>query len=269
MHAFVKFFLAAFFLLALGACGAGGAPSRTSGDGGSVSPAPSPAPVVLDQLTVLVVGQSISSNCNEHKFGPVSGVFQIGRDGTVKAAEDPFEWADCSNGSMWMPLGKLLIDGGVTKKAVFMPIGVGGTKVSDWQAGGAAYAKLNTAIAQIKEKKIRFDFIFWHQGSSDIGTAPNEYLNRLTAVADYINANVEAKRWLVALHSRCSGQYDAAIENAQRQFINVEGKNRYLGPNTNSLDNSYRIDGCHLTQQGQEKMASMWYSSIRTALGYK
>jgi hypothetical protein len=220
----------------------------------------------MDQLTILVVGQSISSNCNEHKFGPVDNVFQIGRDGLIKAAQDPFEWADCSNGSMWMPLGKQLIDGGIAKKVVFMPIGVGGTKVSDWQDGGLAYTKLNTVFAQIKDKGLRFDVALWHQGSSDIGTDPTDYYNRLANVVANIDAHAPIGKWIVALHSRCNGNYDQKIEEAQRHFATQTGNGHYLGPNNNLLGDEYRIDGCHLLQKGQETMASMWYESIKSAI---
>jgi lysophospholipase L1-like esterase len=116
---------------------------------------------------------------------------------------------------------------------------------------------------------LHFDFAFWHQGSSDIGTDANDYFNRLTIVVEYIDKNVDIGRWVIALHSRCSGLYDASIENAQRQFASVAGANRFIGPNNNILDNTYRIDGCHLTQGGQEMMAGMWYDSMKNALGYK
>lgn len=260
--------ISAFVLTLLCACGGGGSPGGPM----PVSDLPSlpPAPVVLDQLRIFVVGQSISSNCNERKFGPVDNVFQVGRDGEIKPAMDPFEWADCSNGSMWMPLGKLLIEGGVAKKVIFMPIGVGGTKVRDWQDGGAAFPKLNTAIAQIKQKGLSFDLALWHQGSSDIGTDKDEYSSRLTAVVGYIDSNIKIARWVIALHSRCSGSYDKNIEDAQFAFATAPGFNRYLGPNNNLLGNEYRLsDGCHLNELGQQAMASMWFDSIKNALAGK
>ena len=44
-------------------------------------------------LKILVIGQSISSNCNEFKFSAVTGVNQVSLDGVEKSAADPFEWA--------------------------------------------------------------------------------------------------------------------------------------------------------------------------------
>jgi hypothetical protein len=264
----------------LAACGGGGVSEPVVSQPVDAAPKPAtvstpisvPTPaalVALDQLTILVVGQSISSNCNEHKFGPVDNVFQIGRDGSIKVAQDPFEWADCSNGSMWMPLGKRLIDGGLAKKVVFMPIGVGGSKVSDWQEGGTAYAKLNSVFGLIKDKGLHFDLALWHQGSSDIGTDPINYYDRLTDVVNNIDAHAAIGKWIVALHSRCNGSYDQKIEDTQKSFATLASTNHYLGPNNNLLGNEYRIDGCHLNQAGQEIMASMWYDSIKNALSRK
>ncbi|WP_289912948.1 sialate O-acetylesterase [Janthinobacterium sp. SUN100] len=223
-------------------------------------------PGSLPELRILVIGQSISSNCNEHVYPAVDNVFQVGKDGAIKIASDPFEWADCNKGSMWMPLGKKLIVGGVARKVIFMPIGVGGTKVTDWQAGGVAFGKFNSAIGLIQAQGIKFDFAFWHQGSSDFGTDKDLYIQRLSEVIDYVNTKVKVNRWIIAVHSRCGTAYDRNIESAQLAFGNVPKLKRYPGPNTNLLSDEYRFDACHLNEKGQEKMASMWLDSIKAAL---
>jgi hypothetical protein len=271
MQTIKKIILGSFLLPILSACGGGGGGAKPY-----VSDSPSPvtvippvvqAPVVLEQLRIFVIGQSISSNCNEHKFGPVENVFQIGRDGEVKPAMDPFEWADCPNGSMWMPLGKLLIERGVAKKVVFMPIGVGGTRVRDWQEGGIAFPKLTSALSLIKQKNLSFDVALWHQGSSDVGTDKAEYTTRISAVVGYVNSNMSIGRWVIALHSRCGPAYDPNIEDAQRNFANAAVERRYLGPNNNLLGAEYRAsDVCHLNQRGQQEMALLWFDSIKGAL---
>ncbi|PKB22443.1 sialate O-acetylesterase [Janthinobacterium sp. 64] len=239
--------------------------------GGGTSNAPSaPLPHVdiypLLELRILVIGQSISSNCNGHIYGPVENVFQIAKDGSVKPASDPFEWADCGNGSMWMPLGKKLIESGVARKVIFMPIGMGGTKVEDWQRGGAAFGKLNNAIALIQKQGVSFDLALWHQGSSNAGTDKMVYTDRLTTMLDYVNSKISINRWIIAVHSRCGTTYDRNIELAQIMMGNMPELKRYIGPNNNLLGNEYRFDDCHLNYLGQEKMASMWFDSIKAAL---
>lgn len=259
---FMKIFIVFLSALILTACGGGGG----IGNPTSIIPVEPMENSPLEEIKILIIGQSISSNCNEYVYGPVDNVFQIGKDGMLKAARDPFEWADCSKGAMWMPLGKKMIEAGIAKKVIFMPIGVAGTRVEDWQEGGAAFGKLTNALSLIKVQGLSFDFAFWHQGSSNVGTDKVVYVERLRSVLEYVNSKVKIKRWLIAVHSRCAGAYDSGIESAQIVFGNAPQLNRYLGPNNNLLGNEYRYDSCHLNQKGQEKMASMWLDSISSVL---
>jgi hypothetical protein len=217
-------------------------------------------------MRILVLGQSIASNCNEHLYGEVDNVFQVSRDGKILPAKDPFEWAHCGQGSIWIPLGRKLIENGIAEKVIFMPIGVGGTRVRDWQEGGSAYPKLNDAVALIKKESLNFDFAFWHQGSNDMGTDSEDYRKRLTAVLADVDGKITIRRWLIALHSRCWGTYDPNIEAAQRIVAADRANNRFLGPNNNILEEDYRFDHCHLNRKGQEEMASMWMEGIRNAV---
>lgn len=255
----------------ISACGGGAGSANPPSSGTPPVQVPPPAPVtpppqpVARELRILVIGQSISSNCNQHVYGPIDNIFQIGKDGNVKPARDPFEWADCDKGSMWMPLGKRIIDSGMAQKVVFMPIGVGATSVRDWQADGRAFGKLNAALDLAAKEGIRFDAVLWHQGSADYGMARSEYTDRLLSVISYVNGKVQAGRWLVGVHSRCSGRYDANIEAAQRFVGEAPAEKRYLGANTNVLGNEFRFDECHLNQMGQEQMAGMWLEALRNA----
>lgn len=220
-------------------------------------------------LSVLVIGQSISSNCNEYSFSAEANVLQYNLDGKIIQAQDPFVWADCRGGSIWIPLGKLLIADKMADRVIFMPIGVGGTKVSDWLEGGRAYPKLEKALSIIRENKLKFDFVLWYQGSSDIGSNPNDYKQNFYKLYRTVRSSVQsATPWLVAMHSRCFGGYDKGIENAQAEI----GKGLpffFQGPNGNSLGDEYRFDQCHLTRDGQVKMAELWLSSIKTAITKK
>lgn len=218
------------------------------------------------ETRILVIGQSVASNCNEHIYGPVSNVLQVALNGDVVPAKDPFEWADCKGGSMWMPLGRKLIEGGVSDKVVFMPIGVGATSVRAWQPGGNAYPKLIDAISLIRQEGIVFDYAFWQQGTSDFGMSRAEYGERLSAVIADVSGKIPVKRWLIALHSRCFNVYDQDLEAAQRAVANSLPGRTYLGANGNSLGNEFRFDMCHLNQQGQEEMASLWLQAIKDSM---
>lgn len=260
-----------FFTCVLAACGGGANDTPTVNPTPTpvLVPAPIPAlPVALPlaEMRILVIGQSIASNCNDYAYGLVDGVFQIDKSGNTKPASDPFEWADCIKGSVWMPLGKRLIDAGIAEKVTFMPIGVGGSKVEDWQVGGSAFSKLNTALVLAQKKGITFDLALWHQGSANAGDSQAIYRDKLNSVLNYVSAHAVVNRWLIAIHSRCSGVYDRNVEAAQIEIGSMSALERYPGANNNALGDEFRVDRCHLNRAGQEKLSSLWLESIEAAL---
>jgi Carbohydrate esterase, sialic acid-specific acetylesterase len=216
-------------------------------------------------LWVFVVGQSISANCNQQMFGPEPGVFQVDVVGAVIPAKDPLIWADCQGGSVWMPLGAKLIQAGRAEKVVFMPIGVANTKLTDWQLGGKAYEKLQRSLALIRQKGFRFDFGFWHQGSSDGGMPAADYEQQLIAILDGMERELGKgviNKWLIAQHARCYKWFDRNISTAQRAVASQRQSRRFLGPDVNALDDSFRFDSCHLNNAGQIKLAEGWFNAI-------
>jgi hypothetical protein len=216
-------------------------------------------------LSILVIGQSISSNCNAYSFDREPGVYQYDLEGNITEAKDPFLWADCNGGSMWMPLGKKMVSAKMADRVIFMPIGVGGTKITDWLEGGRAHPKLLHAMSVIQSRKIKFDFILWHQGSSDIGTTPMKYKSDFRKLYKIVREKISnATPWIIAIHSRCGEGYDKKIEIAQQELANGLPI-FYSGPNNNSLDNDYRFDRCHLNKDGQIRMAQLWFNSIQSA----
>lgn len=216
-------------------------------------------------LWVFVVGQSISANCNQHLFGPEPGVFQVDALGAVTPAKDPLIWADCQGGSVWIPLGARLIRAGRAKKVVFMPIGVAGTKLADWQPAGKAYEKLQHSLALIRQKGFRFDYGLWHQGSSDGGMPAADYEQQLTAILDGIDQGLGKGvigKWVIAQHAKCYKWFDRNISTAQRAVASQRQLRRFPGPDVNALEDRLRFDGCHLNKAGQIQLAEDWFNAM-------
>lgn len=219
-------------------------------------------------ISILVIGQSISSNCNQYKYPAIQGIYQYDFEGNRVKAYDPFIWADCSSGSMWMPLGRIILNNKLADEVTFMPIGVGATTVNDWLPNGRAYPKLQKAMSVIKSKQIKFDYIFWHQGSSDIGTPSSIYQKCFNSFASQVIklGDLRSSKWIIARHSKCFGQVDEKLWKAQTDIARMDDHIRFfIGPDTNSLGDEYRFDTCHLNQQGQEKMATLWLESLKNA----
>jgi hypothetical protein len=222
-------------------------------------------PVQARDIYILVVGESMSSNCNSHRFDKVPGVYQIGLSGQEEPAFDPFEWADCDQGSMWMPLGSEIIRSKLADKVVFMPIGMSSTKVADWLQGGIAYDKLQSALKIAKKRGIKFDYAFWLQGYSNIGSNKNKYAADLSTILKSVSRNIRVGKWIIARQSGCFSSADRDISNVQRLFGHNYVFNRYEGPDSNAIENKYRFSGCDLNKEGQEEMAKLWLSSIMKA----
>ena len=149
-----------------------------------------------------------------------------------------------------------------------MPVGVENSRVADWtQNQSHTSKKLNEVLEVITRKKIKFDFVFFHQGSSDAGLSKYLYKTQLEALINRVrSANVFAP-WMIARHSRCGATCDKEIEEAQTEFVNGRYlKGYFSGPNTNQLDNKFRFDDCHLNRVGQEAMAALWLESYKDML---
>ena len=220
-------------------------------------------------LHILVIGQSISSNCNQYKFPASAHIDQITLTGTEVPAKDPMIWADCTGGSMWIPLGHALLTRHIADHVVFMPIGVAGTAIREWLPGGRAFPKLQTAMQLIHDHRIHFDFILWHQGSSDYGTSPLKYRESFLSLVRFVRkqGNLRASKWIIARHSGCVGRFDHAIWEAQNQLaVSDNNLNFFTGPDNNLLGAAWRFDGCHLNKAGQERMGILWADSIQQAL---
>lgn len=217
-------------------------------------------------MTFLIIGQSISSNCNQKKFGPENGVNQYDFNGNITKAQDPLIWADCTEGSLWIPMGKELIERKITNQVNLLPIGVSGTKVQDWLPSGKAFPKLERSLDLIVKNKIHIDYILFYQGSSDIGTKPSLYKYNFLQLHHIVKDKLGPIDWIIAAHSKCSGKIDKDIEYIQKSLSYGPF---YTGPDSNILGDDYRFDGCHLNERGQIKMANLWVNAIQNAINKK
>jgi hypothetical protein len=214
---------------------------------------------------ILVVGEGTAANCNEYAFGPRPGVAQIGKDGIIKSAQDPFEWSDCSGGSSWVLLGDKLIASGIASRVVFMPIAVARAKARDWLPGGAAFGKLTSALDVAKRNKVTFDYALWQQGYSDVGLSSNEYYYSIRDALAYISVRVKIGKWIIARGTGCPGVAAKEIVHGQLMIAGRPLYSRFVGPDATRLLPSDGWEECGLNRAGQGKMASLWFDSMRAA----
>ena len=100
---------------------------------------------------------------------------------------------------------------------------------------------------------------------TDIFTQINQELPTSTKIVIKLG-DLRSSKWIIARHSKCFGQVDEKLWKAQTDIARMDDHIRFfIGPDTNSLGDEYRFDTCHLNQQGQEKMATLWLESLKNA----
>jgi len=214
-------------------------------------------------LYILAVGDSSLGNCNAQSYGNVEGVYQIGIDGNVKPARDPFDWSACAGGSIWMPMGRIIIEQGIAQKVIIMPVVVPRAGVRDWLPGGSQSALLTRAIETISKKNIAFDFVFWQQGLSDVKSFDSSYKNNLWRLTKEIGLKVKADRWLIAQGSSCRSPLRQDLRAILSELANAHIMSRYNGPDLDELPPISVDQACNLTGIGQRNAAALWIEAIK------
>ena len=128
-------------------------------------------------VVIFSFGQSISANFNEFKYSSNEHIFTL-ENGQCVTAKDPLPIADGHSGSMWMPLGRKIIEDGLAKNVLLISIGVGGSSIDRWQSEDDLLKHLKYYLNYINRLDIPVSLFLWHQGSSNIGTSSENYMNK-------------------------------------------------------------------------------------------
>ncbi|MGX4640634.1 hypothetical protein [Massilia sp. SYSU DXS3249] len=215
-------------------------------------------------IYILVLGDGTAANCHAHPFGQVPGVYQFGPDGREQAAADPLLLADCKGGSIWLPLGEEMIRTGFARKVVFVPIGVSNVNVHDWLQGGRAADRLSLAIKAATAMGVDFDYLLW-QGGSDKNLSGEQYIGAVRSFIRMVSLNIKIKKWVIGRGARCDKTIGGPDVDTQLRRAANPIFNRFQGPHTSTLGSEYRTGACTFTEQGQRKMAALWFESIKKA----
>jgi hypothetical protein len=213
-------------------------------------------------LRILILGEAMAGNCHEVAYPAVPGVYRTGPGGHEIAAQDPLAGGDCAGGSMWMPLGKLIVGSGLADRVVFVPVAVPEASVNDWRPGGRAAQALRATLTQTKRQGAVFDWAFWVQGPSDARLNYLRYASGMRAMFLNVGAQASIKRWLIARHTTCGGQPDERIGKVQTVQGSIYLAGRFQGPDLDHLAPTLRLSGCRLNRAGQAQAAQMWLQAM-------
>ena len=105
----------------------------------------------------------------------------------------------------------------------------------------------------MKKDDIEIDYVFWHQGESEIKKANRayylNYINDIQLIFQKLLATSNKIKIGMALVSVCNSERSKSLINSQRLIIQNNDR-VYLTLNTDDLGSSYRYDGCHFNSLG-------------------
>ena len=178
--------------------------------------------------------------------------------------------ADGQLGETWTLLGTKLVQSGLYRTVILIPVAVGGSSVHRWAAGGDLNA---TMVAVIQAAKARYTItgVLWDQGATDftLRTPEGQYRSDLKSLIDTIRAQGVRAPFFI---TRCSfGGEDWSENNpvsrAQASLANSQHA-IFDGPNTGHDVTPFdRYDGSHFSASGQQKYTVAWIPLLRAHPG--
>ena len=226
-----------------------------------------------DRAVVFAFGQSNSANAAQDRYVPVHDVVNLNpHDGRCYRAEDPLLGPDGVGGSVWGRVADGLVQAGLYRQVMIVPIGIGGTKLARWVPGADLHTRVEKTAEMLARLGIRPTHVLWHQGESDVflNTATEEYVAQFGALAASLpGLGIDAPVW-PAVATRCN------IRNGERMAESSERirlaqkslperlRNVRPGPDTDAITGPlFRPDGCHFTHKGVDAHARLWVEALR------
>lgn len=164
-----------------------------------------------------------------------------------------------------------MITNGTFKDVVIIASGISGSPISRWQLGGDLNGMLIATLEEARSKYTITDIV-WHQGENDFrdGTSAKDYAASFRSLLNSLTAIKIAAPTFISIASKCLGtDWKETNQTASGQRMLIDNKRVFLGVDTDSLLVSKdRHDGCHFSEDGQQKTADALAVSIKLKRGY-
>ena len=214
-------------------------------------------------MVALMFGQSNAANFGLVPKKSMPGVYSF-YNGKCFKASDPLPGATGTGGSIWTRLGDKLITTDMYDTVLFVPVGMGASKVADWKPGGSVHHRLATGLRGAMATGFVFTHLIWMQGERDaiVKTTREAYMEDFVEMLTALRGGGVDAKVFVSQTSLCGIYESDAVRRAQRQ-IAKEHAGVFAGPDTDALGKKYRYDTCHFNEMGLEAAADAWLSAIQ------
>lgn len=221
-------------------------------------------------MIALTFGQSNAGNYGKSEYVLHNNSVFNYYEGQLYTAKDPLIGTTGTGVSVWTRLADMVIDSGLYKRVIIIPIAVGGSAIGRWTSGDCSI-RLQKTLRTLDSLHIKLTHIFWHQGETDniLNTSKDVYKRSLDTIVNTIRAYKQEAAMYISIASYYSGSVnkplgvDETIRKAQMEFIN-EHKNILLGPDTDLLIYAiHRHDSIHFSDFGLKEFALQWLKAIK------
>ena len=151
-----------------------------------------------------------------------------------------------------------------SENIVFLGFSKGGTRAQDWASGSIAN-KFDFLLKKLKKDDVKIDYVFWHQGESEIKKANRlyyeSYIKDIQLIFQKFLTTSKKTKIGMALVSICNSKKSKYLIHSQRSIIQNNDR-VYLTLNTDNLGSGYRYDGCHFNSLGASLIGDKYASFI-------
>jgi Carbohydrate esterase, sialic acid-specific acetylesterase len=232
-----------------------------------------------DCAVLLVLGQSNAANHGEACYVPARDAFSLDfRHMRCRCAADPLPGASGAGGSIWSRLGDLLIEAGVFRSVLFVPLAVGESSIKEWIPEGKAHRRTALALSRLRKELnasvLPFCAVLWQQGETDANqtqmSAQAYKMHFHDVVADLRADGVFAPVFVSCTTFCETGPHlfenRANIRQAQLELPDATF-GIFAGPDTDAIGPEARLDGYHFSEDGLGRCAKLWLDTLSPRCG--
>jgi hypothetical protein len=226
-----------------------------------------PCGPVSDRTAIIIVhGQSNAGNFGSTRHTAREAVDNFDPStGKCFAAADPLLGTDGMGGNFATRLGDILIRAGRYDRVIIVPVALSSTSITVLNDEKAEL--LTSALAKVKAAALTPTHILFQQGEQDarLTTSAEQYVSQLHQLVTRFRAAGFDAPFYLSRSTKCGeGEPEnaAAVRAGQLSAIN-DALNIRQGPDTDTIGNDGRADGCHMNEVGTLANAALWAAFIR------
>lgn len=233
---------------------------------------------ILNPIVIIVVGQSNGCAVSETPYTPVSsdvynlniyngGVYQF-KDPPLGCSQTPItsQGYSAPSGSWLGRLGQKLKDSGLSRPIVMVPASMAGSWIGDWDPNQMPnnYQRIRVALRRVAAVGWTPHAIIWHQGEGDSGsnTPQANYTACGNRIISQSRTDGYSGPWFICQVSWNGGVTNNTTRAAQAALWN-SGAGVYAGADTDTLNNSYRLDTGHFSNSGMDQVATLMLAKLQ------